>query len=199
MALGGVSLFVSILNTMGSYFGWARLSEAHRISAIHYSKLYRFISVEMSLPREERTPPAEFLKYCKEQYDRLSEISPLLPELVIKEFKEKFSKESLQNISVPEQMNGLEAISIYGEHDLETDLEIGLKTKKISKTYAKQNDSLSVAGSALNSPVNTPHFSSEATAGATGATAGAASKFVFPQPKGTTKLTFPNVPDGHTS
>lgn len=146
MALGAVSLFVSVLNTMGSYFGWSRRAEAHRISAIHYSKLYRYINVEMSLPREERTHPSEFLKYAKEQYDRLSEISPLLPDQVIEEFKNKFTKENLQNISVPEQMNGLESIKVYCERDLETDLEIGLKTKKIEKSYAKQNDAASLPG-----------------------------------------------------
>lgn len=160
MALGAVSLFVSILNTMGSYFGWSRLAEAHRISAIHYAKLYRFINVEMALPREERTGPSEFLKYTKEQYDRLSEISPLLPEQVIQEFKTKFSNESLQNISIPEQMNGLEAIHVYNEHDLEVDLEIGLKTKKIEKSYAKQT----VAASLPVSPLPSfPHFSETTT------------------------------------
>ena len=153
MALGAVSLFVSILNTMGSYFGWSRLAEAHRISAIHYAKLYRFISVEMALPREERASPSEFLKYTKEQYDRLSEISPLLPDLVVKEFKEKFTKESLEHISVPEQMNGLEAIKVYCERDLETDLEVDLNTKRIEKTYNKQSRSM-----AAQSPAGTPGF-----------------------------------------
>ena len=135
MALGGISLFVSILNTMGSYFGFAKLAEAHRIASIHYSKLYRFITVELALPRDERMNPPDFLKYTKEMYDRLTEISPVIPELVIKEFREKFAEEA-QSISVPEQMNGLESIKVYSEKDLEEDLEIGFKTRKIEKSYA---------------------------------------------------------------
>ena len=138
MALGGISLFVSILNTMGSYFGFAKLAEAHRIAGIHYSKLYRFITVEMSLPRDERMNPPDFLKYTKEMYDRLTEISPVIPELVVKEFKEKFADET-QSISVPEQMNGLECIRVYSEKDLEEDLEIGFKTRKIEKSYATES------------------------------------------------------------
>ena len=51
VALGVGSLAVGILNTMGTYFGWAKRAEGHRISSIHYSKLYRFITVELSLPR----------------------------------------------------------------------------------------------------------------------------------------------------
>lgn len=113
VALGVASLFVSILNTAGSYFGWSKRSEGHRISAIHYSRLYRFVSVELSLPREERMEPHNFLKYVKDQYDRLQEISPLIPPVIIDEFKKKFEHEN--EISKPEETNGLEKITVY--HD----------------------------------------------------------------------------------
>jgi hypothetical protein len=135
--LGVLSLSVSVLNTVGAYFGWAKKTEAHRIAALHYAKLYRFISVEMALPREERTPVPEFLKYCKEQYDRLAETSPILPDPIIKEFRAKFSDEALKQISVPEQMNGLEAVHIYSEDDLKQDLHLELTKKRIENEYAK--------------------------------------------------------------
>lgn len=113
IALGVGSLVVGILNTMGTYFGWAKRAEGHRISAIHYSKLYRFITVEMSLPRDERMKPSDFLKYVKDQYDRLQEISPLIPPSVIGEFQSKFAKYT--DISKPEETNGLEKIEVYHE------------------------------------------------------------------------------------
>lgn len=111
VALGVASLFVSVLNTAGSYYGWAKRSEGHRISAIHYARLYRFISVELSLPRDERMDPANFLKYVKDQYDRLQEISPLLPPEVIADFSKKFANE--KEISKPEEANGLEKITVF--------------------------------------------------------------------------------------
>ena len=111
VALGVASLFVSVLNTAGSYYGWAKRSEGHRISAIHYARLYRFISVELSLPRDERMDPAHFLKYVKDQYDRLQEISPLMPPEVIEEFQKKFGNE--KEISKPEEANGLEKITVF--------------------------------------------------------------------------------------
>jgi hypothetical protein len=111
IALGVASLFVSVLNTAGSYYGWAKRSEGHRISAIHYARLYRFISVELALPREERMQPNDFLKYVKDQYDRLQEISPLLPPEVITSFQTKFAKET--EISKPEEANGLEKITVF--------------------------------------------------------------------------------------
>lgn len=111
IALGIGSLVVGIMNTMGTYFGWAKRAEGHRISAIHYSKLYRFISVEMALPRDERMSPHDLLKYVKDQYDRLAEISPLVPTAIISKFQRRFKKYT--DISKPEEANGLEKISIY--------------------------------------------------------------------------------------
>jgi hypothetical protein len=111
IALGVASLFVSVLNTTGTYFSWAKRAEGHRISAIHYSKLYRSIMLELGLPREERQHPGSFLKTVRDQYDRLQEVSPLLPPNIVLEFQHKFEKYT--NISKPEETNGLEHITIY--------------------------------------------------------------------------------------
>lgn len=117
VALGVASLFVSVLNTAGSYYGWAKRAEGHRISAIHYARLYRSVSVELALPREERTLPNDFLKYVRDQYDRLQEISPMLPTQVIDEFQKKFANE--KEISKPEEANGLEKITVFrGDENL---------------------------------------------------------------------------------
>jgi hypothetical protein len=113
VALGIGSLAMGILNSVGTYFNWAKRAEGHRISAIHYAKLYRFITVELSLPRGERMSPHDLLKYVKDQYDRLAEISPMVPELVIHEFQRKFRNQ--KEISKPEEANGLHKIDIYND------------------------------------------------------------------------------------
>lgn len=116
VALGVGSLVVGILQTINTYFNWAKRAEGHRISSIQYSKLYRFLSIEMSLPRDERMSPADLLKQTKDTYDRLQEISPMLPPEVIHDFKKKFGKET--EISKPEEANGLEKIEVYVENPL---------------------------------------------------------------------------------
>lgn len=113
VCIGGVALLTAILSTIGSYFAFSRRAEGHRISSLNYAKLYRFLSIEMALPREERMRPADLLKYVKAEYDRLSEISPLIPPNVIALFKERFSDAKYDSISKPEESNGLHAITVY--------------------------------------------------------------------------------------
>lgn len=116
ISLGVVSLFVSILNTTGSYFNFAKRAESHRISAIEYAKLYRFILVEMSLPRAERLAPKELLKLTKDATDRLAEVSPLIPSHIIADFRKKFEDNvKYKDVSKPEITNGLEAIHVFRE------------------------------------------------------------------------------------
>lgn len=110
-SLGVGSLVIGILNTVGTYFAWAKRSEGHRMSAIHYAKLYRFINVELRLPRDERMQPGDFLKYVKDQYDRLAELSPPIPTSVAREFSARM--ERYNDISKPEETNGLNKIEIF--------------------------------------------------------------------------------------
>lgn len=116
IALGIASLFVGVLNTTGSYFGWSKRAEGHRIASIQYAKLYRFLQIEMSLPRDERMTPQALLKSTRDQYDRMQEVSPLLPPECIKEFQQKFKNET--EISKPEEANGLEKISVWKDERL---------------------------------------------------------------------------------
>ena len=110
-ALGVGSLVIGILNTVGTYFGWAKRAEGHRMSGIHYAKLYRFINVELRLPREQRMQPGDFLKYVKDQYDRLAELSPMIPSSITNSFAKQMEK--YKDISKPEETNGLNKISIF--------------------------------------------------------------------------------------
>jgi len=117
VGIGVVALLTAILTTIGSYFAWSRRAEGHRISSINYAKLYRFLSIEMSLPRKERMSPHDLLKYVKTEYDRLAEISPLIPPSVIDMFRKRFSEGKYAEIAKPEDTNGLSPITVYKASD----------------------------------------------------------------------------------
>jgi hypothetical protein len=73
----------------------------------------------MRLPRDQRMQPGDFLKYVKDQYDRLAELSPLIPTSVTRTFVSQMEK--YKDISKPEETNGLNKINIFVDsaHELE--------------------------------------------------------------------------------
>lgn len=109
--IGAMSLSVSLLNTLGSKFSWGKRSQAHNIASLTYSKIYTFIKIELSLPRSERMSAHDMLKSFREQLARLEEISPRIPDDIIKQFNDKFH--DLQTVSKPEITNGLDPINVY--------------------------------------------------------------------------------------
>jgi hypothetical protein len=110
ITLGVGSLFVSSLQTISSYFAWSKRAEGHRISAIQYAKQHRFLVVELALPRDQRIHANTMLKLVRSDYDRLAEVSPMLPKESLEFFDSKFKK---YTISKPPEVNGLEPVKIY--------------------------------------------------------------------------------------
>ena len=115
ITLGVGSLFVSTLQTVNSYFGWSRRAEGHRISAIQYAKQHRFLLIELALPREERMTAGTMLKMIRADYDRLAEISPMLPPESTAYFNSKYPD---IRVSKPPEVNGLEPVQIYRDERL---------------------------------------------------------------------------------
>ena len=81
---------------------------------MNYSKIHRFIVIELSLPRDERIAAQDMLKVVREQLDRLQETSPQIPDSVINKFKKMFGS-TTPDLSKPEITNGLDPIEVYVE------------------------------------------------------------------------------------
>jgi len=116
VAVGIVAIIGAILSTISSYFKWSARAEAHRIAAIQYGKMSRYLTVQLGLPRIERMTASDCLKYCKAEFDRLQEISPLIPSEIVAMFQQRFKK---YTVSVPSECNGVESIKIHKESVLE--------------------------------------------------------------------------------
>ena len=115
ICIGGVLLFTSILASIGSYFSWGRRAENHKISSFQFAKLYRFLSIELALPRNERMEPSNLLKFCRNEYDRLNEISPLIPPAIIKRFRSEFQHKT--DVSFPEETGGIVPVIVFQEEE----------------------------------------------------------------------------------
>ena len=118
--VGMVSFCCATLQTIASYFAFAKRSEAHRQAAIQYSKLHQLISFELSLPRKERMPAHKLLDLLKDEAGRLLETSPQFPISVVKTFKREYGSSS---IAIPSSLNGLEEVKIVTVQEAPPSLE----------------------------------------------------------------------------
>ena len=111
IAIGLVSIGVGILNTLGGFFAFAKRSEAHRIAHLSYAKLAAKISIELSLPRDERMSAETLLTHVRETMERLAETTPNCPQSIVDEFNHKYKDEKV--IALPTEVNGIHPIKIY--------------------------------------------------------------------------------------
>lgn len=110
IGIGSVSLFTGVLSTIGTFFSFAKKAEGHRIAGIQYSKISRFLAIELTLPRSERMSAGDLLKMTKESIERQIETSPPIPDAIIQEFKTKFK--NADGIAVPEVANGIHKVNV---------------------------------------------------------------------------------------
>lgn len=136
--IGIIGLITASMNSITSYFGWLKRSETHKNLSIQYSKLNRFITIEMGLPRDERMSPRKLLKIVNDTYDSLHQQSPLIPNTIVVAFNKEFS--SYKSISKPEITNGLEKVIVYKE-----EYDTGKKILPIGNGYERE-------GSAVGTP-----------------------------------------------
>jgi hypothetical protein len=85
--LGSLTIGAGVLTTINQYIKSPSLAEGHRAAALAYGKLYRTILTELSLRREKRQAPSEFLKMVCAKQDRLQEMSPTISPRIIAAFK----------------------------------------------------------------------------------------------------------------
>lgn len=93
LGIGFLNLAAGLMTTVAQFLRVSELLEGHRAAAIAYSKFSRNISVELSLPREDRScGGTEFVNNCRSELDRLIEQSPNIPLAIIRRFGKKFSE-----------------------------------------------------------------------------------------------------------
>lgn len=83
---GALNIFAGILATIATYTGVAQKVESHRYCSIAWDKFSRKIQIELAKGRADRVKAKDFIKLCAEEYDRLIEMSPILPNEIIRWF-----------------------------------------------------------------------------------------------------------------
>ena len=95
-----------ILTSIGKFSQSSTLSDSHSLMCVQYSKFYRNIDMELSLDEKDRSCVVDFVKKCREEYDRLLDDAPDIPSISIQAFNLEFPERD----NKPDVCNGLSII-----------------------------------------------------------------------------------------
>jgi len=103
MVVGGFNILGGIISTIQQFLKITQLNESHRVSSIAWDKFYRNVKIELAKHPSERIQPGQMLKMSKEEFDRLMETSPNIPEKIVQVFKASFKhSDAFDKIVKPE-------------------------------------------------------------------------------------------------
>lgn len=114
MIVGGFNILAGIITTIQQFLKITQLNEAHRVSGIAWDKFYRNIKIELAKHPLERMKAAQMIKISKEEFDRLMETSPSIPDKIIATFKESFkNSDNFSKIIKPEICDVMISTDMY--------------------------------------------------------------------------------------
>jgi len=103
MGVGAFNILGGIVTTIQQFLKITQLNESHRVSSIAWDKFYRNVKIELAKHPSERMQSIQMLKMCKEEFDRLMETSPVIPDKIISSFKSSFkNSDAFEKIVKPE-------------------------------------------------------------------------------------------------
>ena len=140
MLVGGFNILAGIITTIQQFLKITQLNESHRVSSIAWDKFYRNIKIELAKHPLERIDPKQMLKMSKEEFDRLIETSPNIPEKIVKQFRMKFfQEESFDKIIKPEICDILTPTAEYRNPWYNVDNQAKSMNDNLKQHLIKQN------------------------------------------------------------
>ena len=142
LGVGVLSIITSIVSSVAQYLKLAEKSEAHRIAYVSWEKFYNNIRFQLSKRREEREELTNYMSSVTNEYQRLQEISPLLPDNISKTILWNKKKIIKQGMNVPVSLRSIQPTSWWDDknndltfknHNIFDDEEDGKKKKKKDK------------------------------------------------------------------
>ncbi len=152
MVIGTINIMIGILTTVQQYLKISELNEAHRVAGISWDKFARNIRIELAKKLDERIDAGHMLKICRQEFDRLMETSPMIPEKIVLEFQKVFGDKEIKKpdiigdsiVSVNEiRSNWYEVLNNDNENAKAMNKELQqMAAKNKDEFIRKQNDKM---------------------------------------------------------
>ena len=140
MIVGGFNILAGIITTIQQFLKITQLNEAHRVSSIAWDKFYRNIKIELAKHPTERIDVRQMVKMSKEEFDRLMETSPNIPEKIVNQFKNNFNAHSsFDKIVKPEICDILVPTNEYRNPCFNDENRAKVMNENIKNQLDKQN------------------------------------------------------------
>lgn len=114
LTMGVMSMIAAILSTGLKTFRTTEMATEHFAMYKHYNSLFRNITLDLSLPPDQRKPPQEMCNVYRYDFDRLINESPTIPGHVVEDFNRQFPCAK----NKPEITNDFGKIIIYGRNQM---------------------------------------------------------------------------------
>ena len=139
LAVGGLSIFTSILSSVAQFLQVSQLSESHRMSYLSWEKFHSTIKFQLNKKRANRDDLKDFISLVVPEYQRLKEISGDIPKHICDHVKN--NKKNLHKMQVPYMLNGFHPVKPYKEDEIEDDdYENNNGIINIDSLHLKNND-----------------------------------------------------------
>jgi hypothetical protein len=152
MAIGSLNIVAGIITTIYQFLKISEFNEAHRVASLSWDKFYRNLKTELTKNPLDRFAPYEMIKISKEEYDRLTEISPLIPNDIIDLFNKTFKKN--EDVIRPDLCGELHGTSVYEISDEERS-QLYTKPKVEKKITLKEKEKQQIIDKKLEKFRNT--------------------------------------------
>jgi hypothetical protein len=119
LAVGGLSIFTSIISSVAQFLKVSQLSESHRMSYLSWEKFHSTIKFQLNKKRANRDNLKDFISLVVPEYQRLKEISADIPKHICEHVKR--NKKNLNKMQVPYMLNGFHPVVPYKEDDADDD------------------------------------------------------------------------------
>ena len=113
LAVGGVSIFTSIISSVAQFLKVSQLSESHRMSYLSWEKFHSTIKFQLNKRRSNRENLKDFISLIVPEYQRLKELSSDIPKHICEQVKR--NKKSLNKMQIPYMLNGFHPVIPYRE------------------------------------------------------------------------------------
>lgn len=150
MVIGGINIFVGIIQTIAQFLRISELAESHRVASTAYGKFSRNIATELSLPPNNRTYNGiDFVQMCRAEMDRLLEQSPIIPMNLLSDFDRN---PTFENITKPDVLKITEIREYRPSKDERVQNIVSGATEQFKNLHLQQPDSSNPPTDPSNKP-----------------------------------------------